>query len=109
VVLYDGDPFDVCCDPNVCEEPIGSCSGTDCPIVCETECLTAGVYYAVVTLVDNVGNETVYYAEITLTGDGLTDDCAIVVVEGFEAAAPLCVDFSGATSDTIGQCYEDCV
>jgi len=37
VVLYDGDPFDVCCDPNVCEEPIGSCSGTTCPIVCETE------------------------------------------------------------------------
>jgi len=110
VVLYDGDPFDVCCDPNVCEEPIGSCSGTDCPIVCETECLTAagGPYYAVVTLVDEVGNETVYYAMITLTGDGSTEDCAIEIVEGFEAAAPLCVDFTGATSDTIGECMDCC-
>ena len=110
VVLYDGDPFDVCCDPNVCEEPIGSCSGEACPISCETDCLTAvgGPYYAVVTLVDEVGNETVYYAMITLTGDGSTENCAIEIVEGFEAAAPLCVDFSGATSDTIGKCYEIC-
>ena len=108
VVLYDGDPFDECCDPNVCEEPIGSCSGTDCPIVCETDCLTKGTYYAVVTLVDEVGNETVYYAEIVLSGDGLTDDCAIVVREGWAVSAPECVEWSGATTDTIGECDEDC-
>ena len=112
VVLYDGDPFDVCCDPNVCEEPIGSCSGTACPIVCETDCLPAlaqgSYYYAVVTLVDNVGNETVYYARIELTGDGSTDDCAILVNEGTAAAAPLCVDWSSLTTDTIGACSETC-
>ena len=108
VVLYDGDPFDECCDPNVCEEPIGSCSGTACPIVCETECLTAGDYYAVFTLVDNVGNETVYYALIELTGDGSDDSCAIVVHEGTYVGPDECVTFSEATTDTIGACSETC-
>jgi len=108
VVLYDGDPFDECCDPNVCEEPIGSCSGTTCPIVCETECLTAGTYYAVVTLVDNVGNETVYYAKIVLSGDGSTKDCAILVYEGTATDAPACVTWDTATTDTIGTCKEEC-
>jgi hypothetical protein len=110
VVLYDGDPFDVCCDPNVCEEPIGSCSGTACPISCETDCLTGGTpgttYYAVITLVDNVGNETVYYAMIVLSGDGLTDDCAILVYEGTAADAPECVDWPSVTTDTIGECSD---
>jgi len=69
VVLYDGDPFDECCDPNVCEEPIGSCSGTACPIVCETECLVEGTYYAVVTLADNVGNETKMVTTIVFNPD----------------------------------------
>jgi len=108
VVLYDGEPFDECCDPSVCEEPIGSCSGTVCPISCETACLTAGTYYAVVTLVDEVGNEIVYYAMIVLSGDGLTDSCAILVYEGFEADAPDCVDWDTATTDTIGTCTETC-
>ena len=108
VVLYDGDPFDECCDPNVCEEPIGSCSGTACPISCETECLTAagGPYYAVVTLVDNVGNETVYYALIELSGDGLTEDCAVSVHEGTYVGPDECVIFPEATTDTIGECGE---
>jgi len=104
VVLYDGYPFDECCDPSVCEEPIGSCSGTACPISCETECLTAGTYYAVVTLVDNVGLETVYYAMIVLSGDGSTDDCAISVYEGWAVDPPECVEWSDVTTDTIGEC-----
>jgi hypothetical protein len=108
VVLYDGDPFDECCDPDICEEPIGSCSGTDCPIVCETDCLTAGTYYAVITLVDNVGNETVYYAKIVLSGDGSTEDCAVLVYEGTAADAPICVIWDEATTDTIGECSEYC-
>ena len=66
VVLYDAYPFDECYDPSVCEEPIGSCSGTACPLECTTECLPEGTYYAVVTLVDNVGLERVYYAVIIL-------------------------------------------
>ena len=102
VVLYDGYPFDECCDPSVCEEPIGSCSGTDCPILCSTECLPAGTYYAVVTLVDNVGNETVYYAEIVLG-----EDCDIDVTYGWPGEVE-CVDWAGETSDTIGECEEEC-
>ena len=105
VVLYDGEPFDSCCDPSVCEEPIGSCSGTACPISCETACLTAGTYYAVVTLVDEVGNETVYYAMIELSGDGLTDNCAVLVYEGTAATAPTCVTWDTATTDSIGECH----
>ena len=102
VVLYDGEPFDECCDPSVCEEPIGSCSGTECPILCVTDCLTIGTYYAVVTLVDAVGNETVYYAEIVLTGDGSTGDCAIEVTEGEPLGPPDCAYWEIFTSDTIG-------
>ena len=101
VVLYDGDPFDDCCDPNVCEEPIGSYSGTDCPIECATECLPEGTYYAVVTLVDNVSNETVYYAEIVLGAD-----CSIEVREGWAVPAPECVRWDDGTTDTIGECGE---
>jgi len=103
VVLYDGDPFDECCDPSVCEEPIGSCSGTACPIECSTECLTKGVYYAVITIVDNVGLETVYYAGIVLGAD-----CDIDVAEGWAIGPPGCVGWDSETSDTIGECGSDC-
>ena len=106
IVLYDGDPFDVCCDPDICEEPIGSCSGTECPILCVTDCLTAGTYYAVITLVDAVGNETVYYAKIVL---GAFPDCDIEITEGTAASAPTCVIWDEATTDTIGECLETCV
>jgi len=108
VVLYDGDPFDECCDPSICEEPIGSCSGTACPVECETECLDAGTYYAVITLVDNVGIETIYYAEIVLTGDGSTENCAIEVTEGFYEGPPDCVIFDGDTDGSVGTCESEC-
>jgi len=103
IVLYDDYPFDECCDPSICEEPIGSCSGTECPIECTTDCLTAGTYYAVVTLVDNVGNENVFYAKIILSGDGLTENCAIEVTGGIPAGPPPdCVYWYPFTSDVIG-------
>ena len=102
ILLYDADPFDECCDPSICEEPIGSCSGTSCPISCVTDCLTAGTYYAVITLVDAVGNETVYYAKIVLSGDGATEDCDIDVWAGYPLAYPECVYWEPETSDTIG-------
>ena len=105
VVLYDGDPFDECCDPDICEEPIGSCSGTACPLECSTECLGADTYYAVITLVDYVGNETVYYAEIVL---GAFPDCDIDVREGYAVDPPECVEWNILTSDTVGECEEDC-
>ena len=100
IVLYDGDPFNECCDPSVCEEPIGSCSGTECPISCVTDCLTAGTYYAVITLIDAVGNETVNYAMIVLG-----PDCDIDVTEGWGIGPPECVDWNSVTTDTIGICY----
>ena len=107
IVLYDAtpDPFDICCDISVCAEPIGTCSGTECPILCTTDCLTADDYIAVVTLVDEVGNETEYYAWISLTGDGLTEDCAIEVYEGtWTGVAGECVEWDDVTTDTIGEC-----
>ena len=103
VVLYDGDPFDECCDPSICEEPIGSCSGTACPIECTTECLDAGTYYAVVTLVDNVGLEEIYYARIVLGAD-----CEIDITEGFATSPPDCISWATDTTDTIGMCHPIC-
>jgi hypothetical protein len=103
VVLYEDDPFDECCDPSICEEPIGSCSGTACPIECTTECLTEGIYYAVITLVDNVGLEEVYYAMIILGAD-----CSIEVIEGWETDPPECVEWDDGTTDTIGECESAC-
>jgi len=102
VVLYDAYPFDECCDPSICEEPIGSCSGTACPIECTTECLDEGTYYAVVTLVDNVGLERMYYAMIVLGAD-----CDIDVTYGTPCDVD-CVDWYPLTSDTIGECHDNC-
>jgi len=103
VVLYDEYPFDECCDPSICEEPIGSCSGTSCPIECTTECLTEGEYFAVITIVDNVGLETVYYAGIVLGAD-----CDIDITRGWPAPPDQCVDWSQLTSDTVGECDPIC-
>ena len=102
IVLYDSEPFDECCDPSVCEEPMGSGSGTECPIDFTTDCLTAGTYYAVVTLVDAVGNETMFYAKIVLSGDGSTEDCAIEVTGGIPTSPPDCVYWYIFNSDVIG-------
>ncbi|GAG73106.1 unnamed protein product, partial [marine sediment metagenome] len=84
IAIYDADPFDVCCDPDICEVSIGGCSGTDCPILCTTECLdpAESPYWAVITLVDEVLLETTYVAEIILTGGADPGDtCDIIVVE----------------------------
>jgi len=102
IVLYDDFLFDECCDPSVCEEPMDSGSGIECPIDFTTDCLTAGTYYAVVTLIDVVGNETVYYAKIVLTGDGSTEDCVIEVTGGIPTSPPDCVYWYIFTSDVIG-------
>jgi hypothetical protein len=55
--LFDEPPWNVCCDAG-CEDPIFEASGTDCPIEFTTDCLDEGTYYAILDLVDNVGNET---------------------------------------------------
>jgi len=107
VVLYEDWPFDECCDPSICEEPIGSCSGTECPIECTTECLDAGIYFAIITLVDNVGNETVYYAEIDVSGGTDEDDTCTVVVAEYVSDTVDCVQWY-ATQDYVGTCAEVC-
>jgi len=107
--IYDGYPFNTCCDPTVCEEPIDSDSGV-CPINFTTLCLKESLlpYYAVVTLVDKVGLKTTYYAKILVDGGAnATDTCTVVVVEGFKAAAPICVTWT-ETGDLIGTCTPTC-
>jgi hypothetical protein len=88
IALFDEKPFDECCD-TPCEEPIFTCSGTDCPVDCITDCLNEDEedveYYVVANLVDNVGNEVEYYAEV-----GLDSACNIDVTE-------FCANISEAT------------
>jgi hypothetical protein len=105
--LYEGNPFDTCCDPSVCEEPIASDSGV-CPIDFTTECLDAGTYYAVISLVGKVGLEQNYYTKIEVSGGATTTDtCSIVVTECFEADPPDCID-CWDTGDLIGTCNPQC-
>jgi len=103
--LYDGIPFDSCCDPSVCEEPIASDSGV-CPIDFTTECLPAGTYYAVVSLVDKVGIEKNYYAGIEISGGETPggSDCDIDVYEGYYVGPDECIEEFGDTTDIIGTC-----
>jgi len=112
ITLYDGEPFDVCCDPSVCEEPIGSDSGV-CPVDFTTVCLTANTtnpyYYAVIELVDNVGLETTYYVRFTLAGGASSDaDCVLEVFEGFEGTVD-CVDWNDVSADIVGSCVAECL
>jgi len=92
--IYDDFPFDECCDAS-CETPIDTDSGV-CPVALTTDCLTTLVdtveesVFAVLTLVDNVGNEVKYGVEIGVcdydtcdeiwidpytSGDGIDDGC----------------------------------
>ena len=96
IAIYDDYPFGDCCDAS-CVTPIASGSGV-CPIDFTTSCLTtvidnvpaADSVFAVVTLVDNVGNDAKWGAtiavvdydtcdHITITpytaGPGITDKC----------------------------------
>jgi len=105
--LYEGWPFDTCCDPSVCEEPIATDSGV-CPIDFTTECLDAGTYYAVVSLVDKVGLEETYYAKIVVSGGATTaETCSIVVTECFEDTVE-CVLCTDSADMIIGACKADC-
>jgi hypothetical protein len=121
IAIFDNDPFNVCCEVP-CEEPIFTCSGTECPIDCTTDCLTEytdgspadGMYYVVVSLVDNVGNDMEYYATIK------QDSACTVEIEEYPAnIAPydkyfLCTDFDendgvirDMVDDFIGMCDEN--
>src|SRR5665648_557543 len=80
-------------------------SGIDCPIDFTTVCLTAGTYWAVISLVDNVGLGQNHYPKIVVSGGTAnTSDCSIVVTEGFEAPAPYCITWATNPTATIGAC-----
>jgi hypothetical protein len=106
--LYEGWPFDICCDPSVCEEPIATDSGV-CPVDFTTECLEGGkTYYAVINLVDKVGLEETYYAKIVVSGGATTaETCSIVVTECFEDTVE-CVLCTDSADLIIGSCTSDC-
>jgi len=76
-LLFDEYPWNVCCDTG-CEDPIFEDSGTGCPITFTTSCLDPGVYYSVLSLVDNVGNETNVAGAFEVLD---TDDCVMVMLD----------------------------
>ena len=99
--IYDEDPFDECCN-TPCVEPIDSCSGTSCPIICETICLETGIYKVVVTLVDAVGNEIRYYGNIELIES--ESEC-IVALTGYLENISGCTDWNYPIQyNTLGYC-----
>ena len=86
--LYISDPFDKCC-LIPCIEPVYTCSGVDCPILCTTSCIgwtdaqvavmvgnLYKTYWVVETLADEVGNTARYYATIEIDSA-----CGIIVTE----------------------------
>ena len=96
IKVYDEDPFDTCCLTE-CVEPIGTCSGTDCPIECVSACLDDTVLFAVATLVDQVGNESKAFAKLT----GMDPDtCSVVTVTQYAANDLGCTDWTGAVDSS---------
>lgn len=101
--LYTSVPFDECCDVP-CITPAYSCpGGVACPVDCTLDCIvgttttTDKVYYAVVTLLDSVGNRTRYYATLTLdSGCGLEVQEYAQEVDG---SAALCSDYETTVND----------
>ncbi|KUK66522.1 MAG: hypothetical protein XD85_0167 [Parcubacteria bacterium 34_609] len=114
IAIYDGDPFDVCCE-TPCKEPIFTCSGTACPVDCTSTCLKDGIYYAVVNLVDNVGHEVEYYAKLVLTSSLDAEGevvCTLAVTEYCaDVLGCTCTSFDDSaivdTDEYIGFCYPD--
>jgi len=97
--LYTVKPFDKCCDIS-CATPAYSCpGGVACPVDCTLTCITGTltttdkVYYAVATLLDNVGNRTRYYATLTL------DSACGLTVQEYTANVQdgLCSDYTVTT------------
>ena len=108
VAVYEDDPFNTCCE-TPCEPEIAGCSDSACPIECTTVCLDSGEdYYVVVNLVDNVGNETEYYATVELdTACGITVTEYLADNAGYNDCD--CTDWLEVkdTDDFIGLCEDD--
>jgi len=97
--LYTSPPFDECCDVP-CITPAYSCpGGVACPIDCDlagvVTTLTDAdkVYYAVVSLLDSVGNRTRYYATLTL------DSACGLTVQEYTQNTGLCSDYTETTGE----------
>ena len=88
--IYDNDPFDVCCLVP-CETPDASDSGV-CPISFSTACLTTTLEpaFVVITLVDEVGNETKYFAKVSFN----PDTCDTISVVQYKPNALGCTDWN---------------
>jgi len=99
--LYTSDPFDECCEVP-CVTPEYSCAtGVACPVDCTLSCIDEGKYYVVVTLLDEVGNTTRYYAIVDLAAD-----CTFTVEEHLGNGEG-CTDWDTVdpdTDDVIGAC-----
>ena len=101
--IYASDPFDICCLVP-CIEPVYTCSGVDCPILCTTSCIGPSAaqiaadsdvtvtYYIVETLADEVGNTVRYYATIEIDSS-----CVITVLEYPEDNLEGCATFNSPT------------
>jgi len=103
IAMYDKNPFDQCCG-TPCAEPIQTCSGNNCPLECITDCLTEDMYYVIVYLTDQVGNEQRYYATIELA-----EKCGIILTEyeeNISIGMDSCTDWTNIkdADDTIGSC-----
>jgi len=96
--IYDKDPFDDCCLVP-CVVPIASDSGV-CPISFTPACLKTSPAFVVVTLVDEVGNETKMFAEVTFT----PDTCDGITVVQYKPNVLGCTDWDVPvdTPDIIG-------
>ncbi len=96
IAVFDTNPFAECCTIP-CVEPVFTCSGTDCPIECATGCLVVGeegdMYYVIVSMVDQVGNENEFYATIEIESD-----CSIEVQDYSSnieiGGVPSCTDWT---------------
>jgi len=91
VDIYTKDPFDVCCD-TPCATPIDSGTGT-CQVDFTTACLEESstgsgerTVYALVTLLDKVGNKTKMLTSVTF----YPDTCSVIELD--QEPAGLCVD-----------------
>ncbi|MDD4362747.1 MAG: hypothetical protein PHD33_00855 [Atribacterota bacterium] len=105
IAIYDTNPHNKCCSIP-CAEPVFTCSGTDCPIECTTDCLEEGTYYVITNLVDNVGIEKEYYVKIEIGSD-----CDIVEIIEYEANINMdqCPDWENDYYNiTESKIYGDC-
>ena len=80
---YDESPWDECCAPVECIDPIAEEDGTECPVSITTERIEDVytkdgwkgfydyTYWVIATLTDKVGNEITYYGQVRTDGSKL--------------------------------------